>query len=80
MNVKKFAALTAATSGLVIAGAGAAMADSSSTATAGEVSHSPGVLSGNNVQVPVNIPVNLCNNQVNVIAVLDFVAGNSCHN
>src|SRR6202022_3866137 len=56
MNLKKFAVLTAATSGLVLAGAGAAMADTSAD---GSATGSPGVVSGNNTQVPVHIPVNV---------------------
>ena len=64
MNVKKFAVLTAATSGLVLAGAGAAMAD---TSAEGSATGSPGVVSGNNTQVPVHIPVNVTGNGINII-------------
>ncbi|MFI9171357.1 chaplin ChpD [Streptomyces lincolnensis] len=41
---------------------------------------SPGVLSGNVVQVPVHIPVNVCGNTVNVIALLNPAFGNKCVN
>ncbi|WP_371671371.1 chaplin [Streptomyces sp. NBC_00289] len=41
---------------------------------------SPGVLSGNVIQVPVHIPVNVCGNTINVIALLNPTAGNSCEN
>ncbi|MFJ8191522.1 chaplin [Streptomyces sp. NPDC096094] len=41
---------------------------------------SPGVGSGNNAQVPVDVPVNLCGNTVDVIAALNPVFGNSCDN
>ncbi|MEU9863976.1 chaplin [Streptomyces sp. NPDC047971] len=41
---------------------------------------SPGVLSGNVVQVPINIPINVCGNTVNVIAALNPTAGNVCIN
>ncbi|MFF7138094.1 MULTISPECIES: chaplin ChpD [unclassified Streptomyces] len=41
---------------------------------------SPGVLSGNVVQVPVHIPVNVCGNTVNVIALLNPAFGNECVN
>ncbi|KQV18584.1 MULTISPECIES: chaplin [unclassified Kitasatospora] len=30
---------------------------------------SPGVLSGNNIQIPISIPINICGNSVNVIGV-----------
>ncbi|WP_328452295.1 chaplin [Streptomyces sp. NBC_00386] len=54
-----------------------ALADSNTTATA---SDSPGVASGNNVQVPVNVPLNICGNTVDVIAALNPAFGNSCAN
>lgn len=41
---------------------------------------SPGVLSGNNVQVPIYIPINICGNTVNVIAALNPTFGNVCVN
>ncbi|MEU7659413.1 chaplin ChpD [Streptomyces lincolnensis] len=41
---------------------------------------SPGVLSGNVVQVPVHVPVNVCGNTVNVIALLNPAFGNTCVN
>lgn len=41
---------------------------------------SPGVASGNVVQVPVHVPVNVCGNTVNVIALLNPAFGNSCVN
>lgn len=60
---------------------------SSSSVSAGSGSHadgategSPGVGSGNNAQVPVDVPVNLCGNTVDVIAALNPVFGNECEN
>ncbi|MBD9733176.1 chaplin, partial [Streptomyces sp. H28] len=41
---------------------------------------SPGVGSGNNAQLPVDLPVNACGNSVNVIGLLNPVFGNSCAN
>ena len=41
---------------------------------------SPGVLSGNVVQVPVHVPINVCGNTVNVIALLNPAFGNACVN
>jgi hypothetical protein len=41
---------------------------------------SPGVLSGNVVQVPVHIPVNVCGNSINVIGLLNPAFGNTCVN
>ncbi len=62
--IKKVVAAAAATSGLVLAGAGMAVADAGAQ---GAAVHSPGVLSGNNVQVPVHVPVNVCGNTVNAL-------------
>jgi hypothetical protein len=70
-------AVTAAAAGLVAAAAG--MATASSTAQ-GEASNSPGFLSGNLVQVPVHVPVNVCGNTVNVIGALNPAFGNRCAN
>ncbi|MEU3945640.1 chaplin ChpD [Streptomyces sp. NPDC029526] len=41
---------------------------------------SPGVLSGNVIQVPVHIPVNVCGNTVNVLGALNPAFGNACVN
>nr|WP_274535340.1 chaplin [Streptomyces sp. CB00455] len=41
---------------------------------------SPGVLSGNVVQVPVHVPVNVCGNTINVVGLLNPAFGNTCIN
>ncbi|WP_422614227.1 chaplin [Brasilonema bromeliae] len=41
---------------------------------------SPGVLSGNVLQVPVHVPVNVCGNTVSVIGLLNPAFGNTCVN
>ncbi|WP_107472550.1 chaplin [Streptomyces sp. 3214.6] len=46
----------------------------------GSMAGSPGLISGNGVQLPVNLPVNLCGNTVNVVGVLNPAAGNTCVN
>ena len=77
MNIKKIAALTGATGAIVVAGAGAAMAD---TAAHGFAAHSPGVVSGNNVQAPIHIPVNVTGNSISVIGLLDSAFDNQSWN
>ncbi|WP_381800315.1 chaplin [Streptomyces niveus] len=67
----------AAAGGVLAIGGGYAQADSAADGTA---SNSPGVLSGNNVQVPVHVPVNVCGNTVDVVGVLNPAMGNSCAN
>ncbi|MFJ8078593.1 chaplin [Streptomyces sp. NPDC096176] len=75
--IKKVVATAAAAGGLLLAGAGMAMADSGAQGAAAE---SPGVLSGNLVQVPAHVPVNLCGNTVDVIGLLNPAFGNECAN
>jgi len=75
--IKKVVAAAVATGGLVLAGAGMAVADSGAQ---GAAVHSPGVLSGNVVQVPVHVPVNACGNTVSVIGLLNPAFGNTCVN
>jgi hypothetical protein len=41
---------------------------------------SPGILSGNVVQIPIHIPINVCGNTVNVIGALNPAFGNTCIN
>ncbi|CAG6394660.1 chaplin [Streptomyces cocklensis] len=75
--IKKVVAAAVATGGLVLAGAGMAAADSGAQ---GAAVQSPGVLSGNVVEVPVHIPVNLCGDTVDVIGLLNPVFGSACVN
>jgi hypothetical protein len=46
----------------------------------GSTAGSPGVVSGNTVQLPVHVPVNVCGNTVNVVGLLNPAAGNTCAN
>jgi hypothetical protein len=76
---------TAAAAALLLSGAAAASAHGHDHHTSGASAEavtagSPGVLSGNSVQVPVHIPVNLCGNTVDVIGLLNPAFGNSCVN
>ncbi|MEU8489612.1 chaplin [Streptomyces sp. NPDC048641] len=75
--IKKVVAAAAATGGLVLAGAGLAAADAGAQ---GAAVKSPGVISGNVIQVPVHIPVNACGNTVSVIGLLNPTFGNACVN
>lgn len=77
LKTKKIAALAAATGGLVMAGAGMASAEASAN---GSAQDSPGIVSGNTIQVPVHVPVNACGLTVSVIGVLNQAFGNTCGN
>ncbi|WP_274556402.1 chaplin ChpH [Streptomyces spiramyceticus] len=75
--IKKVVAAAAATGGLVLAGAGMAVADSGAQ---GAAVKSPGVLSGNVVQAPIHVPVNACGNTISVVGLLNPASGNTCVN
>ncbi|MGE9695128.1 chaplin [Streptomyces sp. CH6] len=45
-----------------------------------EATGSPGLLSGNAVQVPLDVPLNVCGNTVDVVALLNPAFGNDCGN
>ncbi|WP_455351232.1 chaplin [Streptomyces sp. SYSU K217416] len=71
-------ATTVAAGVMMAMGAAApALADSGAV---GGTAHSPGVLSGNLVEVPLHVPVNVCGNTVNVIALLNPAFGSPCEN
>lgn len=67
---------TAAASG-ALAVAMPAHADSDANGTA---AGSPGLISGNTIQLPVHIPVDACGNTVTVAGLLNSAAGNACAN
>lgn len=75
--IKKVVAAAALTSGLVLAGAGVAAADAGAQ---GAAVHSPGVVSGNVVQAPVHVPVNVCGNTISIVGLLNPAFGNTCVN
>ena len=75
--LKKVVATAVATGGLVLAGAGLAAADSGAQ---GAAVQSPGVVSGNVIQAPVHVPVNVCGNTISVIGLLNPAFGNVCVN
>ncbi|MEU2900630.1 chaplin [Streptomyces sp. NPDC001273] len=71
-----FAAAAAATGILSLYGT-PALADSFA---AGGAEDSPGVLSGNNVQAPVHVPVNACGNTVTAVGAMNEAYDNTCVN
>lgn len=79
-NLKKAAALTMIAGSLVAAGSGVASATTGGAHAHGQAVQSPGILSGNAVQVPVHVPVNVVGNTVNVIGLLNPAFGNGGFN
>ncbi|MFE1194921.1 chaplin [Streptomyces olivaceoviridis] len=76
-RIAKGLVLTSAAVAAVAGGAGVASADAGAGAVA---SKSPGVLSGNAIQVPIHVPINLCGNTVDIVALLNPAFGNACVN
>ncbi|MFE9660694.1 MULTISPECIES: chaplin [unclassified Streptomyces] len=75
-NLKRVAAVTMVAGGLVAAGTGIASATGGAHA-GGQAVHSPGVGSGNVVQAPIHVPVNVVGNTVNVVGLLNPAFGNT---
>ncbi|WP_327359395.1 chaplin [Streptomyces sp. NBC_01304] len=78
-NLKKAAAVTMVAGSIVAAGAGVAAATDGANAH-GKAVKSPGVASGNLVQAPVHVPVNVVGNTVNVIGALNPTFANDGYN
>lgn len=74
--MKKSAAVVAGAV-MALGMAGPAMADAGAQ---GAAVGSPGVLSGNVLQIPVHIPINVCGNTVNIVGLLNPAFGNECKN
>ncbi|GGL70207.1 hypothetical protein GCM10010129_12110 [Streptomyces fumigatiscleroticus] len=77
-RIAKGLVLTSVAAAAAVSGsAGVAAADAGAGAAAAQ---SPGVLSGNVLQVPVHIPINVCGNTVDIIGLLNPAFGNECEN
>ncbi|MFH8613074.1 chaplin [Streptomyces sp. NPDC018029] len=75
--MKKTMSVVLGTGALVMGAAGMATADAGAQ---GAATSSPGVISGNAIQIPVHIPVNACGNTVDIIGLLNPTFGNKCVN
>ncbi|GHI07393.1 chaplin [Streptomyces cellostaticus] len=69
------AAALAVTAVLGCTGAAAAHAGAD-----GIAANSPGVVSGNVIQVPVHVPVNVCGSSIDIVGLLNPTFGNTCVN
>ncbi|MEU2791591.1 chaplin family protein [Streptomyces sp. NPDC007100] len=76
-TVKKSVLIAATATGILAGVAASAHAD---TGAAGRTANSPGVATGDLVQAPVHVPVNLCGDTVDVVGVLNPAFGNQCVN
>lgn len=76
-RIVRMTVLSAIAAATVLGGASVASADSGAE---GAAIGSPGVLSGNVVQVPIDVPINACGDSVSVIGLLNPAFGNTCVN
>ncbi|GAU68496.1 putative chaplin protein [Streptomyces sp. NBRC 110611] len=77
-NIKRAAAITLAASGLALAGAGVASADTPQAA--GQAVNNPGIVSGNLAQTPLEADTNVTGNTINGAGVLNPASGNASSN
>ncbi|MEU8995595.1 chaplin [Streptomyces caniferus] len=73
--MRRTAAVVLGTAALLGVLAGPADADGGAR---GVAAGSPGIVSGNVIQVPVHVPINLCGTSVDIIALLNAASGNTC--
>lgn len=78
MSIRKTLVAVACAAFAVLGTAGTASA--SGAGAIGSAFGSPGLLSGNVIQVPVDIPINVCGDSVGILAALVGSAGNVCVN
>ncbi|MEV0274798.1 chaplin [Streptomyces sp. NPDC050610] len=82
-RIAKAAVLTIAAAATMVGAAGGASAHDhhhDGAYAKGAAIGSPGVLSGNLVQVPVHVPLNVCGNSIDVVGLLNPAYGNTCVN
>ncbi|MGO4457774.1 chaplin [Streptomyces sp. M-16] len=77
MRIRTAIAAAALAAAGILGATGTAIADANAE---GIAVGSPGILSGNVIQVPIHVPINLCGNSINIIGALNPAAGNACIN
>ncbi|AZQ71651.1 MULTISPECIES: chaplin [Streptomyces] len=74
-RILKAVAVTAAVGASLAGFAGGAAADAGAR---GVAVGSPGVVSGNVIQIPIHVPINLCGNSIDIVGLLNTAASNTC--
>lgn len=84
MNSARKAALALAAAGVAL---GASVVPAAATddgfggaLASGVAKGSPGVVSGNVIQIPLDVPINLCGNTIDIVGLLNPTFGNTCIN
>jgi hypothetical protein len=75
----KYSKIAAVAAGTMMAMGAAAPAFADAGAQ-GAAAQSPGVLSGNEVQAPIHVPLGLCGDTVDVVGLLNPAFGSTCVN
>lgn len=79
MRMRSFATTAVLAGALALTGTTAAHA-ADPDPTTGVAYDSPGVLSGDVIQVPIDIPINICGDSIDLIGLLNPATGNVCTN
>ncbi|MGW2956506.1 chaplin [Streptomyces eurythermus] len=83
MRLRSLATTTVITAALALAGTADAFASDGGgggASAVGVAANSPGLLSGNVIQVPINVQANVCGNSIDIIGLLNPALGNACVN
>ncbi|GGN43292.1 membrane protein [Streptomyces kronopolitis] len=75
LPIAKTLVVSAAAGMALIGAAGSALADAGA---GGAALNSPGYLSGNVLQLPINEPLNICGNTLSAPGLLNAASGNTC--
>ncbi|AYG84567.1 hypothetical protein DWB77_06781 [Streptomyces hundungensis] len=78
MRIRTALAATVLAATAVIGTAGAAAADPNPPEATGVAQNSPGVLSGDVVQVPIDLGLNVCGDTIDIIGLLNPASNNAC--
>ncbi|WBO62119.1 chaplin [Streptomyces camelliae] len=79
MRLRSFAT-TAVLAGVLATGGSATAFAADPTPVVGVAGNSPGVVSGNVIQIPVDVDANVCGNSINLVGLLNPAPGNVCVN
>ncbi|MER6573958.1 chaplin [Streptomyces sp. NPDC001093] len=75
MRIRTTVAACTPAAAAILGSSGAAFADAGAK---GAVVGSPGVVSGNVIQVPIQVPINVCGNTIDIVGLLNPASGNVC--
>ena len=77
MRIRTTVAACTLAAAAILGSSGAASADSGAE---GAAVGSPGVVSGNVLQMPIHVPINVCGNSIDIVGLLNPTFGNVCVN